>query len=157
MAISESANAGIMVSWVVILLLFLIILPLIHVYLRIFKTEGRIQLNSDPTTFLRQHPGDVLVIASLCGLPGLLGLLLPDAASILVDTYAALLAGSVIIALFNTFYRVSYHLGALTILVIMSSIAWGPNYLALSIMLPVVAWAKYQTGEHTIRQLLSSQ
>ena len=56
-------------------------------------------------------------------------------------------------ALFNIFYRVSYHLAAVTILVIMSALTWGQIFLVLLAAIPLIGWAKYQNREHTITQL----
>ena len=69
-------------------------------------------------------------------------------------TYASLLIGSVIFALVNMFHRVSYHLGTVTILVIMASVAWSQNYLILTIALPIIGWAKHRIKEHTLIQLI---
>ena len=69
-------------------------------------------------------------------------------------TYASLLIGSVIFALFNMFHRVSYHLGTVTILVIMASVAWSQNYLIFTIALPIIGWAKHRIKEHTLIQLI---
>ena len=66
----------------------------------------------------------------------------------------ALLAGSIITAVFNTFYRVSYHLTAITILVIMVVHTWGLAYLFLILTLPLIAWAKFRVRDHTIPQLV---
>ncbi|MFC2072886.1 hypothetical protein ACFLUU_09390, partial [Chloroflexota bacterium] len=114
-----------------------------------------IKLKSDPTIFLKQHPSDVLIVGLLFGILGLVSLLLLEAPLILLQTYATLLIGSFVIAICNIFYRVSYHLGAVTILVMMAPIAWGQNFLVLMAAMPLVGWAKYQIGEHTIIQLLS--
>jgi hypothetical protein len=81
-------------------------------------------------------------------------LILLKAPAILLAPVAALLAGSIVTALFNTFYRVSYHLTALTILVIMTAHTWGFAYLLLGLIIPLVSWAKFRTREHTIPQLV---
>jgi uncharacterized membrane protein len=81
-------------------------------------------------------------------------LILLKAPAILLTTVVALLAGSIVTALFNTFYRVSYHLTALTIMVIMTAYTWGVAYLLLALFIPLVFWAKFRIREHTIPQLL---
>ena len=155
MAVTESASTRLLTSWIITLLLFLIVLPLAYVYLRTYKTGTGIKLKSDPTIFLKQHPSDILIVGLLFGIPGLVGLFLFEAPLVILQTYAALLIGSFVIAICNIFYRVSYHLGAVTILVMMAPIAWGQNFLVLMAVIPLVSWAKYQIDEHTIIQLLS--
>jgi hypothetical protein len=56
-------------------------------------------------------------------------------------------------ALFNIFYRVSYHLAAVTVLVLMAALTWGQIYFVLLAVIPLVGWAKYRINEHTPAQL----
>ncbi len=155
MAATKATNTRLMISWIITLLLFLILLPLLYVFVRRYKTGNSLKLTADPTNFLKQHPRDILIIGLLFGIPGQISLLLFEAPSIIVQTYAALLIGSLVIALCNIFYRVSYHLGAMTILAIMSSFAWGQSFIVLLAALPLIAWAKHRISEHTVPQLLS--
>ncbi len=155
MAVTESTNTRLLTSWIITLLLFLVVLPLAYVYLRTYKTGTGAKLKSDPTIFLKQHPLDILIVGLLFGIPGLVGLILFEAPLILLHTYAALLIGSFAIAVCNIFYHVSFHLGAVTILVMMAVIAWGQSFLVLLTTIPLVGWAKYQNDEHTVIQLLS--
>ena len=155
MSMTESTSIRLFIHWIIILLLFLIILPLVYVYLRIYGAGTGINLRNDPTVFLKRHPQDVLIVAFLFGLPGLVCLFFMEATPILLYTYSALFVGSLAIALCNLFYRVSYHLGTVTILAIMASIAWGQNYLILLAAIPLIGWAKYHIKEHTVTQLLS--
>ena len=71
----------------------------------------------------------------------------------MLNTLSALLAGSIVVAVFNIFYRVSYHLAAITILVIMAALTWGQIFLILLAVIPLVGWAKHQIHEHTLIQL----
>lgn len=155
MAVTESMSARLLTSSIIALFLFLVVLPLAYVYLRTYRSGTGTRFKRDPTIFLKQHPKDILIVGLLFGIPGLVSLFLLEAAPILLYTYAALFIGSLVIALCNMLYRVSYHLGAVTILVIMASAAWGQNFLVLLAAIPLVGWAKYQIGEHTIIQLLS--
>jgi hypothetical protein len=76
-----------------------------------------------------------------------------EAPSFLLSTLVALLASSIVTALFNIFYRVSYHLAAVTILVLMTALTWGQIYFILLAVIPLVSWAKYRINEHTPAQL----
>ena len=153
LAITGATKLNTTIGSVVILILCLAILPFIYVTIRVFVTENKIKLMSDPTDFLKQHPLDILIIAILFGLPGLIGLVLIESAPVLIETYIIFLAVSLVIALANLFYRVSYHLSAITIIAIMAPIAWGQNYLVLVVLIPIVAWAKHYTKHHTLVQL----
>ncbi|MDD1777649.1 MAG: hypothetical protein LUQ65_05715 [Candidatus Helarchaeota archaeon] len=61
---------------------------------------------------------------------------------------------SMLIALINLFYKVSFHLAAMTLLIIVAAYVWGQVFLVLLVVLPLVAWAKYQIHDHSIPQLL---
>jgi len=154
MALTYSVNVTLLASWITSLIIFLILLPGLYVLARAYKEYDISNLLSSPTAFLKKHPRDVIVIASLFGLSGYFCLFLLDAPSIMLYTYATLLTGSMIIALLNMFYRVSYHLGAVTILVIMASVAWSQNLLFLIIALPIIGWAKHRIKEHTLVQII---
>ena len=153
-ALTYSADVTSLASWIVSLIIFLIVLPGLYVLAKAYK-EGNIpDFLLSPTAFLKKHPRDVLVIALLFGLSGYFCLFLLNAPSIMLYTYASLLIGSMTIALFNMFYRVSYHLGTVTILVIMASVAWSQNFFLLAITLPIIGWAKHRVKEHTLIQLI---
>jgi hypothetical protein len=64
-----------------------------------------------------------------------------------------LLIISLIIAVINLGYRASFHIAAITVLVAMSMAAWGPRFLLLGVLIPVIGWAKYRTHEHNPVQM----
>jgi hypothetical protein len=52
------------------------------------------------------------------------------------------------------FYRVSYHLAAVTVLVIMVAHTWGQIFLVLLVTIPLIGWAKWRLQHHTLVQLV---
>jgi len=121
--------------------------------MRISRSRSGTKPMVDPTIFLKQHPRDILIVGVLSGLPCVVILVFLEAPLLLLETLIALLASSLIIASFNIFYRVSYHLAALTILVIMATITWGSIFLVTFAAIPLISWAKYRLHEHTPTQL----
>ncbi|HEY50434.1 MAG TPA: hypothetical protein G4O20_01345 [Dehalococcoidia bacterium] len=152
-AYAESTDFGVLAYSVTIVLLFLVLIPLVYVYLRMSRSRISTRLPADPTFFLRHHPKDVLILGLLLGLPCLAILYFLEAPSPMLHTLVALLASSIATALFNMFYRVSYHLAAVTVLVIMAALTWGQIFLVLLVTIPVIGWAKYQIKQHTLAQL----
>lgn len=150
---TESPDARALVAWAMTVVLFLVLLPLVYVYIRTFRNISTIKLITAPTVFLKQHPRDVLILGLLFGLPCLIILLFLEAPPLMLRTLLALLASSIVIALLNIFYRVSYHLSAVTVLIIMSVSTWGPNLLILLAAIPLIGWAKYHNRDHTLAQL----
>ena len=105
-------------------------------------------------TFLKKHPKDILILSVVLGIPCLILLILLKAPGDITGAGSGLTCRFNCTALFNTFYRVSYHLTALTILVIMTAHTWGVPYLLLVLIIPLVLWAKFRIREHTIPQLV---
>jgi len=152
-AVFESGSLRELFGSVMIVLLFLVLLPLFYVYMRTVRNRSGEKFVAVPTVFLKQHPKDILVLGLIMGLPCIGILVLLDAPALMIATLVALLASSIVVALFNIFYRVSYHLAAITVLVIMAAIAWGPVLLVLLVGIPVIAWAKCRINEHTPAQI----
>jgi hypothetical protein len=133
---------------------FYILIPVLYVYLRTKSTGKHLKSVYALTVFLKKRPADILILAFLLGLPCLIILCYLNAPIILIQTVVALLAGSITAAVFNLFYRVSYHLTGITILAIMVAQAWGAIYLIFVVVIPLTCWAKYHIREHTILQLV---
>ena len=150
---TEYADVRAFIAWAVTVVLFLVLIPFVYVYIRTFKNISAIKLMTAPTVFLKQHPRDILILGLSLGLPCLVILLFLGAPSPMLRTLLALLASSIVVALLNIFYRVSYHLSAVTVLIIMSVLAWGQNFFFLLAVVPLVGWAKYHNREHTLAQL----
>ncbi len=142
------------VVWMGVIFALYILIPVVYVYLRMQASGIRSKSILVLITFLKKHPKDILILSVVLGIPCLVFLILLKAPAILLAPVAALLTGSIVTALFNTFYRVSYHLTALTILVIMTAHTWGFAYLLLGLIIPLVSWAKFRIREHTIPQLV---
>jgi len=140
--------------WMGVIFALYILIPVGYVYFRMRASGIPSKSIFVLITFLKKHPRDILILSVVLGIPCLVLLILLKAPGILLAPVAALLAGSIVTALFNTFYRVSYHLTALTILAIMTVHTWGAIYLLLVIILPLVFWAKLRIREHTVPQLV---
>lgn len=117
-AYGESSNLWALISWVLVILSFFVVLPLAYVYMRTSAAGSRAKRTGDLLTFFRQHPRDICVIGVVSTLASLLLLVFLKAPSLLVAVLVALLATSLGVALVNMFYRASYHLVAVTNLVI---------------------------------------
>lgn len=153
-AFTKSKNLSESIEWVAIILLFFVFIPVVYVLVRTSRsgkqTKSLVELNK----FLKQHPADILILALSLGLPCLIILWFFEAPAILISTIVALLAGSIVTSLFNLFYRVSFHLTGITVLIIMAAQTWGRPYLFLLLAIPLISWAKFKIRDHTIPQLI---
>ena len=153
-AFTKSSNVLESVGYFAIILLLFVFIPAVYVLMRTSRSGNQTKSLVGLTKFLKQHPIDILVIALLLGLPCLIILWFLKAPVALSSTVAALLAGSIVTSLFNLFYRVSFHLTGITILIIMAAQVWGQPYLFLLVAIPPISWAKFQIRDHTVPQLI---
>ncbi len=151
---TESGTMLTLAGWWVEVLIFLVLLPIVYIYIRIVIGKISLKLPTGIIAFLKQHPVDILVMGVIFGLPCLVILVLFKAPPLMYSTLAALLITSLIIASFYKFYRVSYHLAALTILVVMAAITWGNAFAWLAVLIPAAGWAKYRLQAHSPAQMV---
>lgn len=153
-AFTKSSSILESVGYFAIIVLFFVFIPAVYVLLRTSRSGIHTKSVVELTKFLKRHPLDILIMALLLGLPCLIILWLLKSPTALISTVTALLAGSIVTSLFNLFYRVSFHLTGITILIIMAAQAWGQPYLFLLAAIPPISWAKFQIRDHTIPQLI---
>lgn len=136
-----------------VLLLFLVAVPLVYIYLKISSIRKDGGFRMGPTDYLKHHPKEILVIGIICGLPCWGILVFLGAPYALQYTLAALLITAFITAMINLHYRASFHLAAITVLLVMSAVTWGQVFLIFVVLIPFVGWAKYHIHEHTPAQM----
>ena len=151
--ITKSSDSLQKLGCVMVILLFFVVLPVSYLF---FRTHNRNLFKSETelTLFLKKHPKDILILAFFLGLSSLGILWAFNAPTILIYTIATLITGSIVISVINIFYRASFHLMGITLLVVLASKAWGVNFLILLTAIPLIFWAKYYLHDHTIPQLL---
>jgi hypothetical protein len=149
-AYAESSGLRAFWGWALIILFFFAALPLAYVYFR--SPRGAKRMN-DPAAFFREHPKEICLLAVVCALPCILIMVFLDAPSLPVATIVALLATSLALALVNLFYRASYHLAAVTTLVMAAVLVWGQAALPVIAIIPIVGWALYWLRRHGPAQL----
>jgi hypothetical protein len=150
---SVSSDLRAFLGWTLIFIVFLVILPLIYVYFKIPRGTSIAKRIQDPAVFFRKHPRQIFVLAIICALPCTLLLIFLSAPSPLLASLVALLATSLALALINMFYGASYHLAAITTIVIVALLFWGQAVFPALVAIPLVGWAKYSLRQHSLSQL----
>ncbi|MBN1367262.1 MAG: hypothetical protein JW967_05005 [Dehalococcoidales bacterium] len=141
-------------GWWVEVVVFLVLLPLVYLFIRVITSGSQIKFPMGIISFLKQHPFDVLTMSLLLGIPCLVILILLGAPPTMYGTLVALLATSIIIASVYKFYRISYHVASTVTLVVMTAVTWGYVFSWLAVLIPVVGWAKYRLHEHSPAQMV---
>jgi len=152
-AYAESSGLRAFLGWALIILFFLVALPLAYVYLKSPRATSGAKRIQGPATFFRKHPREICVLSIVCALPCVLLMIFLNAPSPLVATLVALLATSLALALVNMFYRASYHLAAITTLVIAAVLVWGQAAFPALAAIPIIGWALYSLQRHSLAQL----
>jgi hypothetical protein len=152
-AYAGSSGLRVFLGWALIILFFLIVLPLAYVYLKSPRAASGAKRIQDPSVFFRKHPREICGVGIVCALPCTLLLIFLKAPSPLVASLVALLATSLALALINMFYRASYHLAAVTTLVIVAVLIWGQAVFPVLAAIPLVGWALYSLRQHSPSQL----
>lgn len=155
-SVTKSGPVSTLAGWWIEVVAFLVLLPVVYLYIRAAVSKSQIKFPLGIIGFLKQHPLDVLVMSIVFGIPCMVILTLFQAPPMMYGTLAALLITSIIIATVYKFYRVSYHVAATIILVTMTIITWGNIYSWLVVLVPIVGWAKYRLQEHSVAQMLSA-
>lgn len=154
LAVTSGEKVSGIIAWCALVLVFLVVIPLFFIFKRISMEQGKNNRRADPTLFLKRHPRQILFLGLACGLPLCFVLVFLKAPADMLHTLIALLLTACLIAFINLYYRASFHLSALTIIVTMSAVTWGNIWLVLTLALPLVGWAKYHTREHNPLQML---
>ncbi len=142
-----------MAGWWVEVLIFLVLLPLVYIYIRSFFAKKTVLLPRGVISYMKQHPFDVLIMGIVFGIPCLIILLIFGAPVMMCATMAALLVLALAIASIYRYYRISYHVAAIIVLVTMVIITWGAAYSGLAVLVPAAGWAKYRLREHSPAQI----
>jgi hypothetical protein len=153
--LTQPSDISAKIKTTAVIILFLVILPLIYVTVRFYFYRHTLHDLWGVTTVLKYHPLDVIILGLVFGSTCLIILRNLDTPTTVVTAFSALLFSALAVAAANLFFKASFHLAFLTVLVILSATIWGIYYLSLLILIPIASWAKYQIREHSVIQLVS--
>lgn len=151
---AESNSLPALVSWIAIILLFLVVLPLAYVHIRTSANRGKSRWIKDPITFFRQRQRDICIVGVASVLPCIILLIFLKAPSLLIASFVLMLAISLGVALVHKLYKASHHLAVVTgLVVIVVALTWEHPIFPVLAAIPVVGWARYSLRQHSPGQL----
>lgn len=139
----EHALKWTMFSYLFILLTGLLVF--IGVLFRVFSNFDVSKREQRPLLF------SLLAFSMFCYL---ISLLILDAPKILLFAIFSFIAGLIIIAIANRWIKASIHVAILTSVILLVSSAYEKYFLALSILIPFLAWARIKSKEHTLLETI---
>ncbi|MFJ4267295.1 phosphatidic acid phosphatase [Paenarthrobacter nicotinovorans] len=129
---------------------FVCVLPL--AYVLVMVKLGRI--SDHHVSDRRQRPA-LLLMALVSVVTGLLVLQLiggPVSVSVMI---IALIAGIAVLAVVSAFWKMSGHASALAAAVVIAVLMFGPAWLPLFVLVPVVGWSRLVLRAHTLGQVIA--
>ncbi len=153
-SLTKTKDALTLTGWWVEVLVFLVIFPLIYLCIRAIIRKDKNLIFRGIIPFLKQNPRDVAALSFVFGTSCLVVLMLFGAPAEMYGTLAALLMTAILIASVYKFYRISYHVAAIVILVVMVVINWGSIFACFAVLIPAAGWAKYRLHEHSPAQMV---
>lgn len=139
-------------TWTLIILFFTVIVPFAFIYVKSRKGSSPRKM-PNISQFIKERRKEIWLLVIITGIPFISLLIILKAPLILVATLVSLIGSCLVIALVNKFFKASFHISSVTILVITAVVIWGQAALPLLIIIPLVGWARYLVKEHNLVQL----
>jgi positive regulator of sigma E activity len=152
-AYTSSVNLYNFAVWAFVIFLSFIALPLSYILIKNFTNKSGNMRMQEPTAFFRKHRSEIWILGVVSMGIMVPSLILLGASPDLYGTFAALLGTSLAIAVVNRYFKASFHLAAITSVVIVVMLIWGYKALPVVAIIPLVGWARYSLKQHTPYQL----
>ena len=135
-------------AWTIISAFFL------FVYFLLIVVGIRLKVFSDLDVSKREQRPILFIVGLFIAISYLIILFLFHAPGILQTGTFALILGLFIIGIFNMFTKVSGHLAVLSSFLTFVVLVEGWRFLVLFVLLPILAWARIKTKNHTPLQTI---
>jgi hypothetical protein len=152
-AYTSAINLRNFAVWAFVIFLSFIVLPLSYVLIKNITNRANSMRMQEPTAFFRGHRSEIWILGIVSMVILIPSLIFLGASANLFATFAALLGTSLAIAVVNRYFKASFHLAAITSVVIVVTLIWGYIVLPIVLIIPLVAWARYSLKQHTLYQL----
>ena len=153
-AYQGSSSPEIWLKWTVAALLPAYLFPLLYMQARVILMADTAGAPMTFRSLFREKPGEMFILACLFGIPSTLILYSLGSPNSIIATMVGLTATALVIALVNRGYRGSLHLAFLTSMVTAITILFGTVSLIAMPLIPLLGISRYQSGEHTLWQLI---
>ncbi|MFC1941909.1 hypothetical protein ACFLWU_01675 [Chloroflexota bacterium] len=151
-ACAKASSLSLLLSWVAVILIFLVVWPPLYVYIRTSTGSGE-NRSKNPITFFRHRLKDVIIISVTAVVPCVTLLVILQASPFLIFSFVVMLAISLGVVVTRRFYKASHHLAIATGASLVLVITWEYLLIPLLAFIIVIGWARYTLGQHSIMQL----
>ncbi len=144
------------VKWALLAYLPCFLFPLLYAKIRasILSRQGQYPQQIS-RSLVRDNPVQLFIMAGLFGIPSALILYFLSGPRNLLIIILGITAVMLVLALVNTTYRASFHLGMVTGMLTSLWFLFGSVSLIGFLLLPILGYSRYQLGEHTPTQMVA--
>jgi len=150
-----SPGLAVWAKWTAIALLSAYLFPVSYMQAKVAIVARTTGAQVSTRSFFREQPNEMLLLASLFGVPSALILYFLGSPAGILATMVGVAATSVLIALVNRVYRASFHLALFTSMVMPLVIILALPSLAIAPFILLLGMSRYHLGEHTPMQLVA--
>lgn len=143
------------IQWTLVAYLPAIILPLLYTKARATTLSRGGTQHKISRSLVRNEPKQLFIMAGLFGIPSALILYRLSGPRNLLIIILGITAIMLVLALVNTAYRASFHLGMVTGMLTSLWFLFGSVSLIGFLLLPILGYSRYQLGEHTPTQMVA--
>lgn len=154
-AYEGSPELAVWAKWTTVALLSAYLIPVSYMQAKVAIVARSTGTRASTRSFFREQPNEMLLLASLFGIPSALILYFLDSPAGILGTMVGVAITSVLIALVNRVYRASFHLALFTSMVIPLVVISGLPSLVIAPFILLLGLSRYHLGEHTPAQLVA--
>ena len=142
-------------KWTTVALLSAYLFPVSYMQAKVAIVARTTGAQVSTRSLFREQPNEMLLLASLFGVPSALILYFLGSPAGILATIVGVAMTSILIALVNRVYRASFHLALFTSMVIPLVVISGLPSLAIAPFILLLGMSRYHLGEHTPAQLVA--
>ncbi|MBP6882536.1 MAG: phosphatase PAP2 family protein [Candidatus Levybacteria bacterium] len=149
LVLRSTGDASQAMTWTLISMFFVM---LIGICLGIGVRKGYF---TDFDVSRREERPLLFLFVMLVGALYFVSLLYLDAPVVLFILLACIFASVLLLSFINTKIKASIHVATISAFVITLGLLYGPKYLFLILIVPIVAWSRVKIKRHTVREIIA--
>lgn len=149
LVLRSTGDASQAMTWTLISMFFVM---LIGICLGIGVRKGYF---TDFDVSRREERPLLFLFVLLVGALYFVSLLYLDAPVVLFILLACIFASVLLLSFINTKIKASIHVATISAFVITLGLLYGPQYLFLILIVPIVAWSRVKIKRHTVREIIA--
>lgn len=148
LVIRETGNASLALEWTLISFVFVL---LTGAFIGVGVKKGYF---SDFDVSKREQRPLLFLLVSVIGILYFISLIYFNAPFVLFILLACILISILLFSFINTRIKASIHIGTACALIISLAFLYGPLYLLLLVLIPLIGWSRFKIKRHTVKEMV---